>query len=268
MIHHAPQPGVTVCAKSVNVHAAYTRSTRHAFLTPTRHGARVFQALSTDARLLRPNKHQNRPRCASSAKAPAANTVQHLEPGTAGCPRNMQSLRAAACGLRRRNSPTLPLHATKQPSCTVVGPASTGHSAALTACAARDCPHTLPRGPQGPLKQRMGGTHRLRFSRCSPQPASCATAFPPRHGPLGWGAPPTGTARGRALRRQGSDPNPTPARAGAAATRPPRPELQPSSWTVTGHTIGFALRQTNVFQTVKSPENDNPLTWLGGVSDF
>ena len=134
MTHHAPQPGVTVCAKSVNVQAAYTRSTRHAFLTPTRHGARVFQTLSTDARLLRPNKHQNRPRCASSAKAPAANTVQHLEPGTAGCPRNMQSLRAAACGLRRRNSPTLPLHATKQPSCTVVGPASTGHSAALTAC--------------------------------------------------------------------------------------------------------------------------------------
>ena len=131
------------------------------------------------------------------------------------------------------------------------------HTPATLTPAARDCPHTLPRGPQGPLKQRMGGTHRLRFSRCSPQPASCATAFPPRHGPLGWGAPPTGTARGRALRRQGSDPNPTPARAGAAATRPPRPELQPSSWTVTGHTIGFALRQTNVFQTVKFPGNDN-----------
>jgi len=117
------------------------------------------------------------------------------------------------------------------------------HTPATLTPAARDGPHTLPRGPQGPLKQRLGGTHRLRFSRCSPQPASGATAFPQRHGPPGWGAPPTEAARGRALRRRGSDPNPTPVRAGAAAARPPRPELRPSSWTATVHTIGFALQQ-------------------------
>jgi len=152
---------------------------RHAFPTPTRHGARVFQAPSTAARLLRPNKHQNRPRCASSAKAPAANTVQHLEPGTAGCSRNTQSWRAAACGLLRRNIPTLPLPASKRPSCTVVGPASTGHSAALTACAAATAPTLCPEGHRDHYNSAWGA----RTAFASPAAARSPPAFPPLFSP-------------------------------------------------------------------------------------
>ena len=83
------------------------------------------------------------------------------------------------------------------------------------------------------------------------------TLFPLRHAPLGCGAPPTDTARRRALRRQGSYPNPTPVRAGTAATRPPCPELCRPSWTVTGHTIGFALPQKIILQGVTFPAIDN-----------